>query len=388
MDAYYRYTTARYVLFSTFSYCIIKKLVRPGGLSLINRCMIISDFNTRYFFLLLLGVGIVAALLLWPFFSAIVVAGVLAVLFQFVYKWLMRVTHGNSGVSAGLVCLLVGLIIILPMVSLVGLVVSEVKHVYIQYFSDERMLSQYVSSIESALTSFGFPGLGEGFLSQEQLLGKLEQAGSIALNLAQAIYVGATQFVFWLFVMFFTLFYFLMDGKSLVSRVMRLSPLEDAWERELIRSFESIGRAILKGTFFIGIIQGFFGGVFLTLAGFPSPFTWGVIMVILSLIPFVGAGLVLFPACLWSFAMGDVLGGVLLLVGGIFVTTIDNYLRPKLVGKDTAIHPLLVFFSTLGGLALFGVMGFLIGPIVMALFLSLLSIYEKEFGRQLKEYNR
>lgn len=350
--------------------------------------MITPDFNTKYFFWLLLLVGVVSALLLWPFFSAIVVAGVLSVLFQFAYKWLMRVTRGSKGISAGLICLLVAVIIIIPMVLLVGLVASEIKSVYVQFFSDEQVLSRYVSSIETTMVSFGFPGLGEGFLSQEQLLGKLEQAGSIVINLVQAVYVGATHFVFWLFVMFFTLFYFLVDGKRLVVRVMHLSPLANAWERELIQSFGSIGRAILKGTLFIGIIQGFLGGLFLVFVGFPSPFTWGVVMAILSLIPFAGAGLILFPACLWYFSTGNILGGVILLIGGLFVTSIDNYLRPKLVGHDTAIHPLLVFFSTLGGLFLFGVTGFLIGPIVMALFLSLLSIYEKEFGDQLKGYNK
>lgn len=336
---------------------------------------------------MLLGVGVVSALLLWPFFSSIVTAGVLAVLFRGVYEWFLKITRSRKGLSAILVCFLVAVIIILPVVSLVGLVTAEIKDAYVQYFSDERALTQYAERVNEVLVSFGMPMLGEGFLSREQIAGQLEKVGSIALSVVQMLYIGATQFILWLFVMFFTLFYFLIDGKALVSRMMHLSPLPERQEKSLIRSFESMGRAILKGTLLIGLVQGFFGSIFLTLAGFPSPFTWGVIMVILSILPFMGAGLVIFPACLWAFATGDILSGVLLLVGGIFVTTIDNYLRPKLVGRDTAIHPLLVFFSTLGGLILFGVMGFLIGPIVMALFLSLLVIYETEFSEELKKYN-
>lgn len=350
--------------------------------------MLTLDFNTRYFFWLLIGVGAVSALLLWPFFSSIVVAGVLAVLFQGAYKWFMRVTQGKRGLSATAVCFLVALIIILPIMSLVGLVASEVKDMYSQNFSDKEALAGHIFVIEKKLASLGLPPLGEGFLSQERILKELQQAGSVMLNIAQAIYVGATQFMLWLFVMFFTLFYFLVDGKTLVTRMMHLSPMRREQELLLIRGFESIGRAIFKGTLLIGIVQGFLGGLFLSFVGIPSPFTWGVIMMMLSILPFMGAGLVLFPACLWTFVTGDISSGIILFVGGVFVTTVDNYLRPKLVGKDTAIHPLLVFFSTLGGLIFFGPMGFLTGPIIMALFLSLLSIYEKEFGEQLKGYNK
>ena len=348
--------------------------------------MIAADFNTRYFFGLLFGAGVLAALLLWPFFSAIVVAGVLSVLFQGAYRQLVRWTRGSHSVASLTICLCVVLLVIFPVLLLSGLVVSEVRNMYDQYFSNQETIAEYARATESALASLGFPALGD-ILNVEMLLGKLGQVGSFALNVIQAIYVGTTQLVLWIFVMFFTLFYFLMDGKALVARMMHLSPLSNRQEETLIASFGSIGRAILKGTLLIGIVQGFLGALFLWAAGIPSPFTWGVIIVVLSLIPFAGAGIVLFPITLVSFLMGDVLGGVVLLAGGIFVTTIDNYLRPKLVGKDTAIHPLLVFFSTLGGLSLFGAMGFLIGPIVMALFLALLSIYEKEFAVQLKRYN-
>lgn len=349
--------------------------------------MISSDFNTRYFFFLLLGAGIIVALLLWPFFSAIVVAGVLAVLFQSFYKWSMRKTHGRKGISATLVCLIVALLIILPTLSLIGLVGAEVRGIYMEQLGSRESIARNVALLESALRSAGLPGLDE-ILDPQKIMGQLEKAGSLALGALQAVYVGTTQFALWIFVMFFTLFYFLVDGKSLVTYVMRISPLPQKQEYALIRSFESMGRAILKGTLLIGLVQGFFGGVFLAIAGFPSPFTWGVVMVILSIIPLVGAGLVLFPASVWALVTGDIVGGVILLVGGVFVTTIDNYLRPKLVGQDTTIHPLLIFFATLGGLMMFGVMGFLIGPIVVALFLSLLKIYETEFADKLREYNK
>lgn len=347
-----------------------------------------NGFNTKYFFGLLLLAGTVVALVLWPFFTAIVVAGTLAVIFQDPYQWFLKATRGAKGLSSFLVCLLVAFLIILPLVILTGLVVSEIRDAYVQYLADGELLARYLAQIETLLSSLGFPSVGDQILNQNVLLGKLEQAGSVAVGIVQTVYTGTTQFVFWLFVMFFSLFYFLIDGKALVDRLVHLSPLRNHQERFLVKSFESIGRATIKGTLLIGLIQGMLGTIFFVAAGLPSPVTWGVVMVVLSIIPMLGAGLVLFPAGIILLFSGDFIGAAIIIIGGTIVTLTDNYLRPKMVGKDTAIHPLLVFFSTLGGIALFGVMGFIIGPVFMAFFLALLNIYEREFEGQLREYNK
>lgn len=347
-----------------------------------------NGFNTTYFFGLLLLIGVVAFLIVWPFFTAIVVAGVLAVLFQKPYEWFLKVTRARKGLSAFLVCLLTLVLIILPLVLLMGIVVTEIRDAYMQYLADGTVLARYLAQTEVLLSSFGFPSLGDQLLNQDALLGKLEQVGGMVVSIVQTVYTGMTQFVFWLFVMFFSLFYFLVDGKALVDRLVHLSPLRNRQERLLVRSFESIGRATIKGTLLIGLIQGALGTLFFMMAGLPSPVTWGVVMVVLSIIPMLGAGLVLFPTGIILLFSGDPIGATIVIVGGVFVSLIDNYLRPKMVGKDTAIHPLLVFFSTLGGLTLFGIMGFIIGPVIMALFLALLDIYEGEFGVELRKYNK
>jgi predicted PurR-regulated permease PerM len=144
----------------------------------------------------------------------------------------------------------------------------------------------------------------------------------------------------------------------------------------------------LKGTIIIGVIQGSLGGIMFWIAGVPSFVIWGVIMVILSIIPAIGSGLVWAPAGIILLFTGNIWEGIfVLLFGGIFISLVDNILRPKLVGNDTEMHPLLVFFATLGGLISFGIIGFIIGPVIMALFLALWEIYGKEFKRQLNKFN-
>jgi predicted PurR-regulated permease PerM len=164
--------------------------------------------------------------------------------------------------------------------------------------------------------------------------------------------------------------------------------LKDDQERVLLKEFVSISRATLKGTVIIGIIQGVLGGLLFWAVGVPSPITWGVVMIILSIIPVVGSGIIWAPVGIYMLLTGDIWQGVVILGFGFgVISTIDNILRPKLVGQDSQMHPLFVLLATLGGIIVFGIIGFIIGPIIVALFLALLRIYEMEFAEQLEEVN-
>ncbi len=165
---------------------------------------------------------------------------------------------------------------------------------------------------------------------------------------------------------------------------MHLSPLGDQYEQMLYQRFTSTARATLKGTLIIGGIQGVLGGLLFYFTGVEGAFVWGVIMTILSIIPAVGSFLVWFPAGIIMIATGNIGAGItILLVGAIIISNIDNVLRPPLVGKDTQMHPLFILFSTLGGIMLFGVSGFIIGPVLMALFLAVVSIYDHYYKTEL-----
>lgn len=349
-----------------------------------------KSLNVYFFLFLLFGVGVMVFLIFAPFLTAVVAAAILAALFKKSYNTLERWTRGQRGWSAFLTCLLVIVIVVTPVFLILSLAIGEANNLY-HAVSEEATLERIINkSIESANT---VPYLNVLFdtqtLNQERILNDVKQFSQNALGLLQAAYQGITSFVFWVFVMFFSLFYFLIDGKHILGRFMSLSPLRNEHDKLLIQKFVSISRATLKGTIVIGVIQGLLGGFTFWIAGIPSPAIWGLVMTLCSIIPMVGSGLVWLPASIIMFLLGNVWQGFFILaIGAGVISVIDNFLRPRLVGKDTQMHPLLVLFSTLGGISLFGLPGFVIGPIIVSLFMALSEIYSIEFRDQLKEYNQ
>lgn len=343
--------------------------------------MKISNFNAMYFMGLLAITGFAVAVILLPFMIPILLAGVLASLFYGMYEWFWKKAYLGRAWGSFVSCIAIFLIIVIPFVAIVGLVTREVYSMIDYFSSHPELLSSSVEYIQSFSDGL--------FLSDVESVGSIfKQGGTLFVNLLQSTYSNVTHFFFSLFVMFFSLFYFFIDGKRMVRVIMDLSPLREDQEKELVRQFISISRATLKGTIIIGVVQGTLGGILFTLTGVPSPVTWGVVMIISALIPAVGSGLVWIPVGLTMLFSGHIVQGIIILICGAgIISTIDNVLRPKLVGRDSQMHPLLVFFGTLGGILLFGIFGFIIGPIIMSLFLALLRIYEKEFYYQLKEYN-
>ena len=197
---------------------------------------------------------------------------------------------------------------------------------------------------------------------------------------------GTLQFFTTLFITFFTMFYFFRDGDRLVERLKYLSPLNDRYEKVLFDQFFSISRATIKGTLLIGLVQGTLGGLTLWIFDFSSPILWGVVMTLLSVIPMVGSWLVMYPAAIFSLITGNIFTGIaIFLISILIISSVDNVLRPWLVGRDSGMHDLMIFFSTLGGISLFGVMGFILGPIIAALFLAILDLYSTEIKTQQKK---
>ncbi|OGI16225.1 MAG: hypothetical protein A3E38_01840 [Candidatus Moranbacteria bacterium RIFCSPHIGHO2_12_FULL_54_9] len=351
--------------------------------------MELRSFNVYFFFLLLFAVGVVVFFIFQPFLTAIVAAAILAALFKGTYHFFEKWTRGHRVSSALLTCLVVFAILVTPVILVFSLAIGEANALYHTLAEEsalERVINQTIGSVRDVpyLRVFFDPQT----LNSERILDDVKQFSQNAIGLLQAAYQGITHFVFWIFVMFFTLFYFLIDGKRTLKYLMQLSPLRDEHDKLLIKKFVSISRATLKGTIVVSVLQGLLGGVTFWIAGIPSPAIWGLVMVLLSIIPMVGSALLWVPAGIVMILLGDIWQGIFILsVGAGIISVVDNVLRPKLVGKDTQMHPLMVFFATLGGIAFFGLPGFIIGPIIVSLFMALGDIYSIEFGNQLKEYN-
>ncbi|MFZ1655113.1 MAG: AI-2E family transporter [Candidatus Moraniibacteriota bacterium] len=351
--------------------------------------MQVRHLNVYFFFLIMLLVGVTVFFIFQPFLTAIVAAAILSVLFRPTYQALLRISPGRPGSASFLTCLLVGVIIVTPVLSVLSLAIAEANHLY-HTIAEER---SFISVVEVGVQSIQETSLGQivfkdSAFTTESIMEDIRQFSQNALGLLQAAYQSVTHFVFWVFVMFFTLFYFLIDGDRAFRRLIQLSPLKTEHETLLAAKFISISRATLKGTMVVGAIQGLLGGLAFWIVGVPSPAIWGLLMILLSIIPLVGSALVWLPAGIILLLLGQVWqGAFILVVGSGVISLIDNILRPKLVGKDTQMHPLMVFFATLGGISLFGLPGFIIGPIIVSLFMALGEIYSIEFKNQLAEYN-
>lgn len=351
--------------------------------------MELKRYNVYFFFFILIGISVLTYFIFKPFLMPILLAAILAVIFQRPYNFFVKMTRDSRKISAFFISFL-GIIIFTSFFMLVvGLILNEASNFYhtaVGAQESQKYLDNLVNNVNSNvfLKSIGF----DNVINAETIRNSLSQLGQNAFAILQKTYQGVASLIFFTVIMFFTLYYFLIGGKDLVKHIMYLSPLRDAHEKILIKKFISISRATIKGTLIVGLVQGSIGATLFAVVGIPSAVVWGILMMLLSLIPMLGTGLIWLPAAIIMLLMGNIWQGVvILIVGGGVISTIDNFLRPKLVGNDTQMHPLIVFFATLGGISMLGFLGFIVGPIVVALFLALWEIYGTEFKSQLKSFN-
>jgi len=353
--------------------------------------MQIKNYNVYFFVIILIGITTLAFLVLQPFMIPFIIAAVLANLFSFMYEAFLKVTLKNKIMSSALTCLVIALIIIVPVFFISFLVIDEAQNTMIRFSQDVDPGKGVADKIIGSLSSLPIiKTLGaENIISERTIVDAIRGLSQNALLIFQGAYSGAVHLAFVIFIMFFSIFYLFIDGKDFIKKIIKISPLRDKYEQILIDKFTSISRATLKGTSLVAILQGTMGGVLFWATGVYSPVLLGILMTLSSIIPSIGSGLVWLPVGIIMILSGNVAAGVaILLVGALLISTIDNIIKPRLVGRDTQIHPLLILLSTLGGIALFGITGFIIGPIVIALFISLWEIYSIEFREQLKEFNK
>lgn len=348
-----------------------------------------KNYNVYFFFFVLAGISVLTYFVVKPFLISFLIAAILAHLFAPMYRFFLRGLR-SRGLSSFLACLFIALIIVVPILIVLSLVIDEIQNILSTFIVNPEGNRKIISSLSENIGTFPLLekfDLGKN-ITQESMLSGVKNFSQNTLAILQSTYSSVTHFVFVTFVMFFSLFYLFIDGENLVKKIMQLSPLRDKYEKVLINKFNSITRATIKGTTIIAIIQGLLGGVLFAVVGVPSPVLLGILMTVASVIPSFGAGLIWLPVGILMLIFGYLTEGlVIIFFGALVISMIDNLIRPKLVGRDTQMHPLLILFSTLGGIALFGISGFIVGPIIMSLFVAFWEIYALEFKEQLEEYN-
>jgi predicted PurR-regulated permease PerM len=341
-------------------------------------------FSQWFLVLALIGLLVLFVLMIKSFIVPIILAGVFASLFFPLYEHLTRWLGGRASLGAFLSCITLLLLLLIPVYLLVNIVAQQAVSLYDSVQPQVQQLLNATSEDWAVVRSH--PLVQKLHLDtidwektiQEGIKTIAASAGKIINITSKSTFLGIT----YLLMTLFTMFYFFRDGVKITRTFFSYLPLSENHKNSLIVRFNSISRATVKGTIILGFIQGILGGVTLWIFGFSSALLWGMVMVFLSILPFLGSWMVLLPAAIFELAMGRIGNGLgIALISILFISNIDNVLRPRLVGRDAGMHDLVIFFSTLGGIGLFGIMGFIVGPVVAALMITLLDIYGIEFKK-------
>ena len=335
----------------------------------------------KAFLVLLVAVSLAFAWIIWPLFGAVLWGVILAIIFTPLYRRLVRSWGQRRTLAALATLVIIVLLVILPVALVSALLVQEGAGVYERIQSGEFDIGRYFQQAFTALPGwvttlldrFGLTNLG---VVQERLSAAVKRSSQFlagqALNLGQ----NMLGFVVSLFIMLYLLFFLLRDGDALVEHIRAAIPLHPGQLRTLARRFTGVIRATVKGTLVVAVVQGALGGLIFWLLGIHAPALWAALMAILSLLPAVGTALVWLPVAIYLLATGETWQGIVLIGYGVVVIgLVDNVLRPILVGKDTRMPDYIVLISTLGGIAIFGVNGFVIGPVIAAMFMAVWGMF-------------
>jgi predicted PurR-regulated permease PerM len=336
--------------------------------------------NPRIAFLFLLSVG-VTVLLLWvvrPFIVPVVMAAVLAVLLHPLYRRMLGRLGERRAVASGVTVLLSLVLVIVPFVLFLSVLVSQA--VELSQSAAQWMSSQVENPGKLQQRLEQTPTLERLLPYQDQIVEKTSQlasnAGAYAAGRLADSAKGTARFFLMLFITLYAMFFFLIDGRSIVDSVLRFTPLSEDDKARVLGTFGSVGRATIKGTLTIGVVQGGLAGLAFWVAGIDAAVFWGAVMTILSIIPGIGTAVVWVPAVIYLAMAGQTGAAIgLALWCAIVVGMADNVLRPVLIGKDIEMPDLLVMLTTLGGLALFGASGIVIGPLLGALSLTIWKLW-------------
>ncbi len=341
-----------------------------------------SSFAHNYFSGLLLAILVLAIFIFLPFLTPLILAITLTVIFGPIYRFLLQMFapgKDKSSFAAFVTCLLVILIVIIPAFFIVGKLYREMQEIY-YYLTDESSRSGLIALLNDLFTRASdmmfniYPGVSFDSLNVTDYL----QSGvEWAFTHVDTVFAKLSAVIMGIFVVFFALFYFLRDGREFKRQIIALSPLMDSDDENIFNKLEQTVYSIVAGSLIVGVIQGILTGIGFALFGVPNPVLWGGFAAIAALIPGIGTSLVLVPGILYLFFTGPTSMAIGLLVWGLLaVGLIDNLLGPILINRGMKIHPFVILLSVLGGLAFFGIVGFILGPLVLAFLYALLEIYK------------
>ena len=331
-----------------------------------------------------------------PFLMPIFMAIILVCLCFPAFQWINLKARGYASLASLITCLAITALILIPFAGLALMLAAQAREAY-------QQLQQVVGQghIQEMMSRGRQPYLG-GLLEALDAyidLDKLDLFGSMAallkrlsleaLRHSSSIFSGIANLLTNFLIMIVTMFFLFRDGPTLVDKIRRWIPLSLRYQEQIVRKFQEVSNATVIGSLTTAIAQGIAGGITFFLVGIPNIIFWGTLIALFSLVPLFGTAIVWLPWTLYLLAIGKNLHAFILVVLSIvFVGGIDNILRPILIEGKTKMHTLLIFFSIMGGISYFGIVGLLVGPIIMALGLTFLDLYRIEFKRELVQSNQ
>ena len=340
------------------------------------------------FLIALALVTVVFGFLLRPFWAPLLWAIIIAVLFHPMQVWLEKRWGDRPNITALTTLLTCVVLVVIPVLLLFASFLQQALAVYEQIEAGQLQPGKYIEQVRNA-----FPAL-QGMLERFDINMDTvrENAAQLAVTASQflarnalAFGQGAFGFLLQFGLMLYVAYFLLRDGRVLVDRLIEAVPLGDTRERLLLQKFAEVARATVKGNLLVALVQGMLGGLIFWILGMPAPLLWGTVMAVLSLIPAVGAGLVWLPAAIYLYAVGEGISATVLIAYGVVIIGLaDNVLRPILVGRDTKLPDWMVLLSTLGGIVMVGINGFVVGPLIAVLFVAFWQIFSREFNRKAK----
>lgn len=344
-----------------------------------------AGFRRVFLLILVLAISALFVAVVWPFLKPLLVAALLTALCHPFYRWVTRMLGNRRSLGAIVTLIILFILTAGPLSAFVGLVVKQAVTL-----SNEALpwLQQHFGAASGFNAhdwlSRQFPALADYIPPQAKLIENAglaaKSAGGFVVSVLTRMTAGTATFVINLFIMVYAMFFFFKDGRTMIENILYYVPLSAADKTRMLEQFTSITRATLKGTLLIGIIQGTLAGLGFWLAGIDGAAFWGTMMAIFSILPAVGAPVVWVPAGIYLLISGHAVAGLVLMGWCAAVLAVVEYVvRPALIGTDVKMPDLLVLVGTLGGLYLFGPIGFIVGPIVCGLFLTAWDIYGATF---------
>ena len=327
-----------------------------------------------FFVLLFTTIAVLGLMIMWPFLGYIVLAGILTYILFPIYSFILGRTR-KPELSSALSILIALLIMVLPTVYLVSELVQQVSGAYSNFRAENlQRVGDYLSGLTGNRLNF-----------QDMLTSALEQIRQSIVGIAPDILGSITSLVLGLFIMFFVMFYGFREGQGFLRHIKELLPLDPVLKESLFYELRTITQAVLYGQVMTAVIQGAVGGLGLLFFGVPNWIFWGAIMMITAFLPVLGTPIIWVPAAVGLIIDGQTGRGIgLLIYGSTLVMNIDNFIRPRLVSGRTKVHPVLILIGVLGGLRMFGFIGMLIGPLVLALLVALIKFWEAAYLRAVK----